>query len=124
MNHTVCLKEGGSYYMFKKYIIALGVMCVIAALLLSPNACITAAQDGLLLWFNKVLPSLLPFIILINIFSQLNIVGGISTSVSPLTQKLWKLPGSSLVAFIMGFISGYPMGAKMIRELVNNETLT
>ena len=110
--------------MFKKYITALGVILIMLTLLLSPDLCISAAKEGLLLWFNKVLPSLLPFIILINILSQLNIIRAISTVASPITQKLWKLPGSSLVALIMGFISGYPMGAKMIRELLDHEILS
>lgn len=110
--------------MSKKYLNALGVILVMLALLLSPNICISAAKDGLLLWFNKVLPSLLPFIILINILSGLNVMGVISSIASPLTRKLWKLPGSSLLIFIMGFVAGYPMGAKMVKELLDNGTLS
>ena len=110
--------------MSKKYIIALGVILIIVMLVLSPNICISAAKEGLLLWFNKILPSLLPFIILINILSQLNVMRGIGKISSPLTQKLWKLPGVSLFAFIMGFVAGYPMGAKVIRELLDSESLS
>ncbi|WP_069997569.1 nucleoside recognition domain-containing protein [Cellulosilyticum sp. I15G10I2] len=110
--------------MSKKYIIAFGVIFIIVMLILSPNICIIAAKEGLLLWFNKILPSLLPFIILINILSQLNVMKGISTISSPLTQKIWRLPGSSLFAFVMGFVAGYPMGAKVIRQLLDSEALS
>ncbi len=110
--------------MAKKYIIAIGVISVIFTLLLTPTVCIEAAKDGLLLWFNKVLPSLLPFIILINILSQLNIMKGISRLSSPITKKIWGLPGSSLFVFIMGFIAGYPMGAKVIKQLIDTKTLS
>lgn len=110
--------------MFKKYIVAFGILWMSAILVRSPDICITAAKEGLLLWFNKMLPSLLPFTILINMLSQLNIMQNISLLASPLTQKLWKLPGVSLFVFIMGFIAGYPMGAKIIKQLSDSKTIT
>lgn len=110
--------------MSKKYMITFGILLMILMLLLSPDICIAAAKEGLLLWFNKILPSLLPFIILINILSQLNIMKEITSLSSPLTQKLWKLPGDSLFAFIMGFIAGYPMGAKVIKQLLEHQLLS
>jgi len=109
---------------YKKYITVVGVIFIVLALLSSPNLCIHAAKDGLLLWFNKVLPSLLPFIILINILSKLNIMQGIASVASPITQRLWKLPGISLFVFIMGFVAGYPMGAKIVRQLLDDDTLS
>jgi sporulation integral membrane protein YlbJ len=108
----------------KKYITVFGIILIILNLLLSPDICILAAKEGLLLWFNKVLPSLLPFIILINVLSGLNIMQAIGTAASPITKRLWNLPGSSLFVFIMGFIAGYPMGAKIISQLVDSNTLT
>jgi sporulation integral membrane protein YlbJ len=108
----------------KKYIIALGIAIMIFTLLLSPDICIYAAKEGLLLWFNKILPSLLPFIILINILSGIDIMKNISALAHPITRKIWNLPGSSLLAFIMGFIAGYPMGAKMVRQLLNQHIIS
>lgn len=110
--------------MSKKYIIALGIVVMIFTLLLSPDICIYAAKEGLLLWFNKILPSLLPFIVLINVLSGIDVMKDISTLANPLTQKVWHLPGSSLFAFIMGFIAGYPMGAKMTRQLLDQHIIS
>lgn len=108
----------------KKHLPALGVLFLIFTLLLAPDSCIYASKEGLLLWFNKILPSLLPFIILINILSGLNILKGISSFSAPLTHRLWKLPGSSLFVFIMGLIAGYPMGAKVVRQSLDDGTLS
>lgn len=93
-------------------------------IVINPNVCIYGASQGLLLWFNKVLPSLLPFIILTNILSRLDILSRINKYATPLTKRLFNLPGDGLFAFIIGFISGYPMGAKTAALLLENGRLT
>lgn len=110
--------------MSKKRFITFGIFLMVFTLLRSPSLCISAATDGLLLWFNKILPSLLPFIILINMLAGLNIMKYISRLALPLTVSLWHLPGSSLFAFIMGLIAGYPMGGKVVKQLVENKNLS
>lgn len=91
---------------------------------MSPEVCINGATQGLLLWFNKVLPSLLPFIILTNILSRIDILSKINKYATPVTKKLFNLPGDGLFAFIIGFISGYPMGAKTAALLLENGRLS
>jgi len=93
-------------------------------LILFPNLCLQSAQNGLLLWFNKVLPSLLPFMIFINILVPLDGLSKLITFSSPFSKKLWHLPGHSFFAFIMGLIAGYPMGAKVVRALYMDHKLT
>lgn len=93
-------------------------------LLLFPNLCLQSAQKGLLLWFNKVLPSLLPFMILINILVPLDGLKKVTYLSTPFTKKIWHLPGYSFSTFIMGLIAGYPMGAKVVKQLYNDHKLT
>lgn len=105
-------------------LITLFILLLMILLLCYPGICINAAKKGLLLWFNKVLPSLLPFMILVNMIVPL---GGLNTYINqltPLTQRMWKLPGESLLAFIIGLIAGYPMGAKVIKALYDENKLT
>ena len=104
--------------------ITLFILLLMILLLCSPNICLEAAQKGLLLWFNKVLPSLLPFMILINILVPLNALTPYINKFTSFTQRLWKLPGESLFAFIIGLIAGYPMGAKVIKSLYDDHKLT
>ncbi len=110
--------------MIKKVGLPLCLFLLIAALLVFPSLCIQAASQGLLLWFNKIIPSLLPFIILMNILIHINVVDRISRLATPLTRLLWKLPGISLFAFIIGLVAGYPMGGKIIKELVQTQKLS
>ena len=93
-------------------------------LLCFPNLCLQAAQNGLLLWFNKVLPSLLPFMIFINILVPLDGLQAFISWCTPLSNRLWHLPGESFFAFLMGLIAGYPMGAKVIKSLYCDHKIT
>ena len=110
--------------MTKKTTAVLVLFIFMGILLAFPSLCITAAQEGLLLWFNKVLPSLLPFMILINILVKLDSIKTIGNHVTFITYKFWNLPGNTLFAFIMGLLAGYPMGARIIKELVISGDLT
>lgn len=110
--------------MSKKSTTIIVLLACITSLLIFPNLCISAAQQGLLLWFNKVLPSLLPFMILIHMLTGLDSLKSISKHASLITYKLWKLPGCTLFAFIMGLLAGYPMGGRIIKDLVITGNLT
>lgn len=100
------------------------LMLLMLTILLFPELCIASAQKGLLLWFNKVLPSLLPFMIFINILVPLDGLRKLTTLSTPFTQKIWHLSGYSFFAFMMGLIAGYPMGAKVVKQLYQEQKLT
>lgn len=110
--------------MTRKRLVLLGIVFIIITLLIIPSICINAAEEGLLLWFNKVLPSLLPFIILINLLVGLNMLAPLSRHLEPITKKLWNLPGSVGFAFLMGLVASYPMGAKIIKQLVAEKSIS
>jgi len=82
-----------------------------------PREVLSAARDGLLLWFNNVLPSLLPFIVAVNLLTALGFVRLISAWVKPFMRVVFNLPGAGGFALITGLISGYPMGAKTVADL-------
>lgn len=75
---------------------------------------LTAAKAGLLLWANQVVPSLLPFFMATEMLSYTNIVTKIGKCLDPIMRPLFNVPGCGAYAFIMGIISGYPVGAKIV----------
>ena len=74
------------------------IVTAIMVLLTFPNICINGAQNGLLLWYTKVLPVLLPFFILSSLITT-------KMSFSPIITTL-----------SLGVLCGYPMGAKNIKD--------
>lgn len=65
---------------------------------------VTGARAGLMLWFHDVLPLLLPFMLLSNLF-----VLKIRTKK---TGAAYAIP----VLFLLGLLCGYPLGAKMAAD--------
>lgn len=65
---------------------------------------VTGARTGLMLWFHDVLPLLLPFMLLSNLF-----VLKIRTKK---TGAAYAIP----VLFLLGLLCGYPLGAKMAAD--------
>lgn len=106
------------------YFLPVVSITLILALLIDPSQSITAAKTGLLLWFNTVLPSLLPFITGSNILMASGSVYFFEKVFTPIMEPLFKVPGCCAFAWIMGLVSGYPMGAKIAAELRENNQIT
>lgn len=84
-----------------------------------PTEVVEASKEGVSLWFNNVLPSLLPFIIGANIMSGLGVINFIGVLLSPMLYPAFGVNGTGGFALMTGMTSGYPMGAKitaMLRE--------
>ncbi len=107
-----------------KLIIPLLVAVFNLFLLLFPNETISAAKEGILLWANNVLPSLLPFIIGTNILVSTGFVSFIGGLLEPIMEPLFNVPGVGGFAFITGITSGYPMGAKVTASLKEKELVS
>ncbi|MCL2202338.1 MAG: hypothetical protein FWB88_00145 [Defluviitaleaceae bacterium] len=87
------------------------------SLLAFPREVLSAAREGLLLWFHTVLPSLLPFVVGMNILMGLGFLRFIGELLSPVAMKVFGVGGAGGVAFVTGIASGYPMGAKTIGDM-------
>ena len=93
-------------------------------LLIFPEKVLIASREGLLLWFNNVLPSLLPFIIAANMLIALGFSQYLGRVLSPLMRVFFNLPGAGGFALVTGLTSGYPMGAKTVADLRRAGLLT
>lgn len=83
---------------------------------------ISTAYNTLLLWFNTVIPSLFPFMV---ISSWLDFdVHTHKTILDKLTLRIFGVPSSLMPIFIIGILSGYPAGASLISELYNNKRIS
>ncbi len=83
------------------------LLCLVFIFLLCfPQTARTGAYAGLTLWANTVIPVLFPFLLASNLFAALGMASG-----------KW-------YAVLLGFLCGYPMGAKAACDLVKEGSVT
>ena len=108
----------------KNLIIPICIYLFIIFLLLFSKDNISAAKSGLYLWANAVLPSLLPFFIATELLNYTDITNLCGKLLSPIMRPLFNVPGEGAIALIMGIISGYPVGAKIVANLKSQHLCT
>ena len=82
-------------------------------LVLFSSSNLLAAQNGLSLWVTSVIPSLFPFFVATELLSCTNIISILGRFFNKLMKPLFNVRGEGAFAFLMGIISGYPVGAKI-----------
>ena len=85
-------------------------------LIVFSNTNLSAAKKGLSLWANSVVPSLLPFFITTELLGYTNIISILGKMLNKLMRPIFNVPGEGAFPFIMGIISGYPVGAKIVAD--------
>ena len=85
-------------------------------LLVFSNSNLSSAKTGLSLWANSVVPSLLPFFIATELLGYTSVISFLGKSLNKFMKPVFNVPGEGAFPFIMGIISGYPMGAKIVSD--------
>ena len=93
-------------------------------LLVFPANVFDGASNGLLLWFNTVLPTLLPFIIATNLLMYTPALHLISRVTSLFLSRLFHVSESGSFAIVTGFLCGYPIGSKITADLLRHERIS
>ncbi len=81
------------------------------SLVIYPKEGVEAAVAGLRVFWEIVLPSLLPFFVLSEIMMGMGVVHFIGVLLEPLMRPLFNVPGVGAFALSMGLAAGYPMDA-------------
>ncbi len=90
----------------------------ICLLLFSKNN-LPAIKTGLTLWATSVVPSLFPFFVATELLLHTSIISFLGRLLNKIMKPLFNISGSGAFCFIMGLISGYPVGAKIATEFRN-----
>jgi sporulation integral membrane protein YlbJ len=98
-------------------IVFLALCAAIACLVIYPQQSVSAAKDGLSLCTDIIVPSLFPFFVLSNLTVHLGFASRLGRMAEPIMRPLFGVSGACSTAFILGFIGGYPVGAKNVTEL-------
>jgi sporulation integral membrane protein YlbJ len=105
----------------KELLIALMLLISAAALLSAPRTTSDAAREGLYICIDVLIPSLFPFFVLSAMVIELNMARSIGRVLEPVMRPLFRVNGSCAAAVILGFLGGYPVGAKCAISLYERE---
>lgn len=109
--------------MLRRNIIPISVLVVIAAFFMQPELVYTGASKGIILWYNNILPFLLPMFILSNILLQYNFLYTLLERISFVSRGLVK-SSYGIIPYIISIISGYPSGAVSLDLMVKSNKMT
>lgn len=108
----------------KNMIFSFLILLLMALLLIYPKQMLAAASHGLQLWYCSVLPSLFPFMVGVSLLLNMGAAELIGHFFEPIMRPLFRVSGACSFPFVMGFLSGYPLGAKITADLEQNGTIT
>ncbi len=102
--------------MRRKFFIAVLALLVLLFVIF-PDITGKGAENGLLLWFNIIIPSLCPFMIISTMLIKLNVTSFISNMFYPVFHKVFGLSKNGCYPAVVGMLSGYPLGAKTVADM-------
>ncbi len=104
----------------KRNIFALIFLAFGTGLLLFSTSNLPAIKKGLSLWANSVVPSLFPFFVATELLMNTNFINILGKFFNKIMKPLFNIRGEGSFGFIMGLISGYPVGAKIACDFREN----
>ena len=102
---------------YKPALISSAAAFMIILVLLDPDTYVQSAYTGLLLFGTKVAPALFPFFFFTGVLTRLGAAEGIGGMMRRPLSFLYNAPGCGGYVWCMSVLSGYPVGAKLVREL-------
>lgn len=95
----------------KKFVCLCLVFLLLIFFILFPQNALSASKQGLTLWFEQILPTLLPFSVLSYVVLRSNLFDGTST------RKHRKISNEEWYIILCGFLFGFPIGSKLTADL-------
>ena len=111
-----------SFYVLKikRNILSLIFICFTLCLLAFSNTNLPAIKNSLSLWATSVVPALFPFFVATELLMHTNVVNILGNFLNRFMKPIFNVRGEGAFAFIMGILSGYPIGAKIVSDFRKN----
>lgn len=112
----------------KKFIKNTGILffalLLIWGMLFFPKLSVDFALSALNLWFTKMIPTLFPFMVLSGILIRMNLVRPLCAPLRPIARFLFGVEENGIFCIIIGFLCGFPMGAKVVSDLYKRNDIS
>lgn len=105
---------------YRDLLLGFALLCSTLALIAWPGEGVAAARDGLALCANVIVPSLFPFFVLSSLVVELGMSRYLGRLLEPIMAPLFRVGGACASALALGFVGGYPVGARTAISLYQN----
>ena len=95
-------------------------LLLLIMVLSQPSSTFQYAYSGLYQWAVKMVPTLFPFMMISSIMLYSGIDIELGRIISRLLSRVYRYSEYGLYAIFIGFLCGFPMGAKVVSELYEN----
>lgn len=97
---------------YRDILLGTGLLLATLSLVFWPEQAMGAMRDGIKLCGNVILPSLFPFFVLSSLVVELGMSRYLGRLLEPVMAPLFRVNGNCSAALALGFIGGYPVGAR------------
>lgn len=101
----------------------LAYLLLIIIILSRPDAAFQYAYEGLSQWAVKMVPTLFPFMMISSIMVYSGADLALGQMLNCILKRIYRYSSYGLYAIFMGFFCGFPMGAKVVSDLYENQKL-
>lgn len=109
---------------YRNIFLGTALLCAAAALLIYPQSALESAQEGLALCANVIIPSLFPFFVLSALAVELGMAQHLGRLLEGIMRPLFRVDGVGACALVLGFVGGYPVGARTAISLYRSGQLS
>jgi len=109
---------------YSRYLFTAVILILTVFMLINPRETVAASSFGFQLWYSTVFPALFPFFIAADLLVSLRFARILGLLLEPVMRPIFNLPGCSSLVVVMGFTSGFPVGAILTRNLYEQQMLT
>ena len=102
---------------YRDILLGVGLLWATLALIVWPEQAMEAMREGIKLCGNVIVPSLFPFFVLSSLVVELGMSRYLGKLLEPIMAPLFRVNGNCASALALGFIGGYPVGARTAIQL-------
>lgn len=107
-----------------KYILSAAAMALITLFLLRANSAIAYAKAAMEICVSTIVPTLFPFFVCSGILLYSGFCESLAKLFRPCMRPLFRVSPAGAAAFVLGMISGYPLGAVTAGQLYESGYVT
>ena len=108
----------------KKTFLGISSAIFFVCMLIFPKTVLHGAEAGLLLWFQIILPTLFPFLLLSNFLLLTGNIYYITNFFGSFISCIFGVSKPSSYCILVGFLCGYPLGAKTVADFVRKSIIS